>query len=133
MPSIQKPSSILVTAAAALVPIGPRRFRQLVDLETSQGKKALGLHYVGGRAALDHAKAMVVVERLRHERRKTGQLRQDHLGRFAEPCPVDPETGARLCIEEDCGAKVSGRGKLCEAHSAARASARAARKGLRRL
>ncbi len=116
-----------------MVPLGPRRFRQLVGLETLEGKRALGLHYIDGRAAVERAPTMREVERLRLKRRARGRLRQENLAQFAEPCPVDPVTGERLCVEEGCAAASSGRGKLCEAHSAARATARAARRSRRKV
>jgi hypothetical protein len=120
------PSTILVTEAAKLASLGPRRFRQRAGLETEVGKVILELAYVGGRAVISREKAMAVIERICAERGRDASPRHVHLGRFAEPCPVDPETGKRLCVEEGCGASVSGRGKLCQAHSIARAVVRAA-------
>lgn len=127
MSNPSKSTTILVTEAAALVPLGPRRFRQVVGLETVDGRERLGLAYVNGRAVINRAMAMVEVERLHAERCARTRLRQDNLGRFSEPCDVDPETGERLCVEEGCEAVADGRGKLCIPHRTARAKARAAR------
>jgi hypothetical protein len=133
-------STILVTAAAEMASLGPRRFRQLAGLETEAGKASLELAYVGGRAVISREKAMAVVARIRAERGRDAPPRHVHLGRFTERCAVDPDTGERLCIEEACGARVSGRGKLCAArgklcaaHSAARSAARLSRRSRRQI
>ena len=119
-----KSSTILVTDAAALVPLGPRRFRQLAGLETDEGKRLLKLTYVAGRAMIDRDKALALIEQLRAERQASSRLRQEGLDRFAEQCERDPRTGERLCIEVGCQSVVCGRGKLCDVHSAIRAERR---------
>ena len=129
MPTRAVPSTILVTEAAKLASLGPRRFRQRAGLETKAGKALLELTYIGGRAVISREKAMAVIARIRAERGVDAAPRHVHLGRFAEPCAVDPDTGKRRCIEDGCKAAAEGRGKLCTAHSAARAARRAARRG----
>jgi hypothetical protein len=60
--------TILVTEAAALVPLGPRRFRQLCGLETREGRASLELSYAAGRAVINREKALAEVARLRAAR-----------------------------------------------------------------
>lgn len=124
--------TIAVNDAAALVPVGPRRFRQLAGLETETGKKKLGLVYLGGRAHINRAAAMTVVEKLRHDRRATTYLPQSNLDLFVERNRRDPLSGERLCLIPGCEAHVIGRGKLCLMHSLQQAKHRAARKAERR-
>lgn len=128
MPTQSRTSTILVTDAAALVPLGPRRFRQVTRLETDEGKALLELTYVSGRAVINRQKALVVIEQLRAARQTSGRLRQEGLDRFTEQCERDPSTGERLCIEVGCQNVVCGRGKLCEAHSVLRAERRRQRR-----
>jgi hypothetical protein len=125
------PDTIAVNDAAAMVPVGSRRFRQLAALETEDGKKKLGLTYLGGRAHINRDAAMTVVEDLRAAR-NTGKYRpQDNLKFFTERNRRDPLTNARLCLIEDCNAHVAGRGKLCLVHSLEQAKRRAARRAER--
>lgn len=105
-----------------MVPLGPRRFRQLVGLESEDGKAALELTYINGHAVINRAKALEWVEVLRAQRRTGGTPRLDNLGVFAARCAVDPDTGRRICIEPGCADAAEGRSKLCRAHRAARTS-----------
>lgn len=123
--------TIAVNDAAALVPVGPRRFRQLAALETLDGKKKLGLVYVKGRAHINRAAAMTVVQELRATRNASTYLPQTNLDFFVEPNRRDASTNARLCLFTDCDNEVTGRGKLCVMHSLEQAKRRAARKAQR--
>ena len=120
--------TIAVNDAASLVPIGPRRFRQLASLETEDGKQKLGLTYVGGRAHINREEAMTLVSQLRAVREASNFLPQENLDYFTERNERDPVSGARICLHTDCRQHVSGRGKLCMMHALDQSRRRAARK-----
>lgn len=105
-----------------MVPLGPRRFRQLVGLETEEGKAALELTYIDRHAVINRAKALEQIDVLRAQRRGGGTPRLKNLGVFAECCAADPDTKQRICIEPGCADTAEGRSKLCRAHRAARAA-----------
>lgn len=121
--AVQSPT-IAVNDAAALVPLGPRRFRQLADLETPTGKVAMGLVYVDGRAHVNREAGLKIIKKLQQDRRHRADLPQKNLDHFATPNRIDPVTKTRICIEHGCEDWVSGRGKLCAEHSQERAERR---------
>jgi hypothetical protein len=128
MPHVNFHDTIAVNDAAAMVPIGPRRFRQLAGLETPEGKEKLGLTYVHGRAHIRRDQALVLVGNLRAAREQSDRLPQDNLSYFAERNERDPESGARICLAGNCNQHVTGRGKLCLMHSLERAKRRLERR-----
>lgn len=114
------PGTIRVSQAAAMIPLGPRRFRQLVGLETEEGRAALELEYADRYAVINRTKALEWVDVLRTQRCTGGSPRLANLGVFAGRCAVDPNTRQRICVEPGCPDSAEGRSKLCHAHRIAR-------------
>lgn len=106
-----------LTLREAAVLLGVSRIntvRELLDLDTDDGKKAACAGYDASGRLLVRADA---VQRKVEERAVRAPWRAENLKHWAQRSPRTADGKGRLCLRDGCGAKVMGRDRFCRRHS----------------